>query len=393
MATKLNSRALKTIREQRRLNLSDVADFTKISRTRLGMFEEGQHEPSRKQIEKLANVYGIPAYAFFRDAIPNIPETLLDFRQQRPSPAILSPRGMRSLWAAEKIARFAHQLLIELRYEAPGWAAAFKGHGVTATDAAALRTAFDEWFARRSRALQLTGPSEQQYLAALRLFFEVQGAVVNINDAPPDDYLGFFMEPEGALPVVFVNRKISSKKAQLFTFVHEFAHSRVRAQGVSNPFLVRNDVERACNAFAAEFLAPMREFRAIAEAVSAASRQDVFQYVAIVSLRLLLSKHATAIRLREADLITQDQMNRFDAAWRQYASDEKETDDYDALNFGVPHAKRLSELGYLPAYLASEAVGRGLIDTIDVQVGMGLSEALQNSAFDLANRRIKAARD
>jgi Zn-dependent peptidase ImmA (M78 family) len=188
-----------------------------------------------------------------------------------------------------------------------------------------------------------------------------------------------------------VNRSISSKKAQLFTLAHEYAHAQLRAPGISNPFLMRNETERACNSFAAEFIAPLKQFSELAEGVSPSNRRDVFQYVAIVSQQLLLSKHATAIRLFQTGYITSADMDRFEAAWRQYPTKEKEEDDYDSTAGGAPHAKRLSELGYLPVYLAAEAVDRGVIDSLDVQAAIGLSEVLQARAFDLAKRRIEAA--
>jgi Zn-dependent peptidase ImmA (M78 family)/transcriptional regulator with XRE-family HTH domain len=391
MGVGLNMRALKLVREQRRLDIADVADFTKISPDRLGKFEDGEIRPTRKQLDKLAGIYGVPTYSLFGDSIPNTPDTPLDFRRPDPVPAVLSPRGMRTLWASEKISRFAKQLSLEVGFTAPGWSQATKQLHADAVGADALRRVFDAWYGSRASALALTGPAEQQFLAGLRLFFEVQGGVVNVNDAPSIDYMGFFMEPDAGLPTIFVNRSIASKKAQLFTLVHEYAHALLKAQGVSNPFVLKNKIERQCNAFAAEFLAPMQQFRAVAESVSANNRSDIFQFVAIVAGQSLLSKHATAIRLQEGGYISDAQMRTFEAAWTQFPTKEKEEDSYDAVTGGAPHAKRLSELGYLPVYLAAQGVQRKIIDTIDVQAAIGLSETLQSRAFNLAARRFEVA--
>jgi len=391
MAAPLNNRALKSVREQRRLDIADVADFTNISPSRLIEFETGDRKPSRKQLEKLSETYGVSLYSLFGDAIPNTPEMLPDFRKRTPRPAVVSPRGFKSLLLSERISHFAKQLILEIGYEIPDWAAGAERVPLNRSGANILRAQFDQWYAACGHALELTGPREQRVLAALRLFFEVQGGVVNINAAPPDDYLGYFLEPDGGVPTIFINRSISSKKAQLFTLAHEYAHAQQRTPGISNPFVLRNESERACNSFAAEFLAPRKEFSDLAENVSRSDRRDVFRYVAIVADQSLLSKHATAIRLHQTDYITDEDISRFEAAWRQYAAEEKEEDDYDSSNFGVPHAKRLSEIGYLPVYLASEGVKRGLIDSLDVQTAIGLSEGLQERAFDLAKRRIEAS--
>jgi hypothetical protein len=47
-------------------------------------------------------------------------------------------------------------------------------------------------------------------------------------------------------------------------------------------------------------------------------------------------------------------------------------------------------LGYLPVYLAKQAIDRKTIDSIDV-VGISLSEVLQERAFSLAARRMDVA--
>ena len=114
---------------------------------------------------------------------------------------------------------------------------------------------------RRSRGLDFKGTPEQIFLGSFRLFLEAQGTIVNVNDAPFDDFLGFYINHSESTPVAFVNRKISSRKAQLFTLAHEFGHILANAEGVSNPFIVKNSIERTCNKFAAEFLSPMAAFR------------------------------------------------------------------------------------------------------------------------------------
>ena len=391
MGAMLNHRSLRVLREQKRLNISEVAQFASISPPRLESVEKGERRPTRLQLERLALLYGVPIYALFSEGIPNSPETPLDFRKREPEPAQLSPKGIKALWSSEKIARFSKQLAVALEFEPAKFNSVAKSAANPATRATALRSSFDEWFATRSARLDLTGTAEQQTTAALRLFFEVQAGVVNINDAPPSDYMGFYMEPDGGHEVIFVNRSIASKKAQLFTLAHEYSHLLLRQQGISNPFILRNAIERQCNAFAAEFLAPMSEFKQTVESLGRSVRSDIFQFVAAVSNRILLSKHATAIRLKEAGYISEQDLAVFEAAWSQYPAQEKADDDYDAGTMNAPHAKRISELGYLPVYLAAVGCREGMIDGLDVQAGIGLSETLQDRAFRLATKRIEAA--
>src|SRR4051794_37693021 len=103
-------RILKQVRENRHFQLEDVASFTNISLSRLQEFEAGQREPSLQQLEKLADVYGLPSYLLASRQLPNLPESLPDFRRSTPEAARLSPRGMKKIWAAERISSFTEQL-------------------------------------------------------------------------------------------------------------------------------------------------------------------------------------------------------------------------------------------------------------------------------------------
>jgi hypothetical protein len=56
-----------------------------------------------------------------------------------------------------------------------------------------------------------------------------------------------------------------------------------------------------------------------------------------------------------------------------------------------PQAKRIGELGYFPTYVANLALQKKLVDSVDIQSGMVLSETLQERAFNLAVRRMTSA--
>ena len=388
-----NTRALRAVREQRGLGIAEVASFTAISPDRLQLFENGEKQPSRKQMEKLANTYGVPLYSLFNDAIPNLPLLPPDFRKSNPSPASLTPRGIKALLQSERISQFTQQLAIETRYKPAELAPLARETNSPKDRARMLRNAFDIWFNPRKSALGFSGLPEQCFMSAFRLFFEVQGGVLNVNDAPSDDYMGFFLKPDAGLPIIFINRSISSKKAQLFTLAHEYSHALLGAGGVSNPFIANNTTERACNIFATEFLAPMESFSKVVEALPISSRSEVGRFVNAAASRTLLSKHATGIRLLEGDYITRQQFDEwlhiFTANPRVEKEDEKEASG-DVAG-GMPHARRLSEVGHLPVMLAKRAIDAGIIDALDVVAGIGLSVTLQNRAFRLATKRFEAA--
>ena len=308
------SQVLKQIRTSRRFDLAAVAHATGISSKRLQEFEDGKSQPTSRQFETLAETYGVPGYLLGLDLIPNLPEAPKDFRKADPTPANLSPTGMQRIWAAEQVSQATTQLVNATKASLATWTDKIKipaGNNLSRHVGAEMRAFFDDWLSSRADKFGFTGTDEQKLFGALRLFIEAQGTIVRVNQASPDDFMGFYLEPEDGAPTAFVNRKISSQKAQLFTLVHEYAHSLVGASGVSDPFRLKNDIERMCNQFAAEFIAPTPAFTKIVEALDKATRIDVFKLVAQASRLSLLSRHATAIRLLETGHIDQKQLNQW----------------------------------------------------------------------------------
>ena len=387
--------ALKKVRETRHFDLQSVAKYAGISSERLEEFESGKREPSPRQLERLAQTYGLASYLLGSDKIPNLRESVADFRRSVPRPAHLSPAGMARIWSAEEISEVTAQLIQAVDIKTPAWASAVPVGKLTSRLGGEIRLYFDEWMASRSQKFQFSGTDEQKFFSSFRLFLEAQGSIIRVNDAPPDDYFGFFLHPEAGVPTTFVNRKILAPKAQTFTLLHEYAHSLLGLSGVSNPFVVKNDIERACNKFAAEFLAPETSFLKLAGEQPPNVRGDVFRFIAAVSRSSLLSMHATAIRLVETGLITQAQLNTWEAFRKtlppkQIKDEEKDLESEDQQG-GAVHAKLLGEIGYLPVYAAKLASEKKFIDSSDVYAGIGLTPSLQEKAFALATRRFEAA--
>jgi Zn-dependent peptidase ImmA (M78 family)/transcriptional regulator with XRE-family HTH domain len=387
--------ALKKVRETRRFELKAVATYAGISPARLEEFEDGTRDPSPRQLERLAETYGLASYLLDSGTIPNLPETVADFRRPIPKPAHLSPAGMARLWAAEEISGSAAQLKKAVNLGDPVWVKDRPLEEVKPKYANAMREFFDAWLGPRATKFEFSGTDDQRFLSSFRLFMEVQGVITRINDAPPEDYLGFFVHPDDGLPTVFVNRKISAPKAQLFTLLHEYAHAIIGQAGVSNPFVVKNHVERECNRFAAEFLAPEKAFIELAANQTRTVRSDLYRFIAAVAQQSLLSMHATAIRLVETNFISQEQLKTWEAHRRtlppkQIKDEEKDLESEDQKG-GAVHAKILGEVGYLPTYLAKLAVERKYIDRADVQAGFGLALSVQEKAFSLAARRFESA--
>lgn len=390
------STVLKHVRTNRRFDIAAVAHATGISTSRLQEFEQGTREPTPRQFETLADAYGIPSYLLGIDSLPNLPEAPVDFRRPEPGPAHLSPQAMQRIWAAEQVAHATKQLLDATKVGLASWRGKVpKSAGqLSRPFSKDLRDYFDQWLSERNDKLAFSGTEEQKFFGAFRLFIEAQGTVVRVNQAPPEDFLGFYLEPEDGAPTAFVNRKISSIKAQLFTLAHEYAHMLLGVSGVSDPFRIKNQIERSCNEFAAHFLAPADQFAKTVETFDRGIRIDVFKFVDLASRRSLLSKHATAIRLLETGYLSRQQLGQWLAAREKLSGKQiknEDTEDDDSETFGQVHAKLIGEIGYLPTYLAGVALEKGIISNVDIVTSISLSQSIQEKSISLATRRFEVA--
>lgn len=159
-------------------------------------------------------------------------------------------------------------------------------------------------------------------LRDLRERIEVAGIVTVLNGVvgnnthrklDPTEFRGFALVDEYA-PLIFVNAA-DFKSAQMFTLVHELVHAWIGADGVSNFDAMGplpHEVERFCNAVAAEVLVPEADLRAFWK--TAASGPDIF---AALARRFKVSTIVAARRALDLDLITRKSFLQFYGAWQQ----------------------------------------------------------------------------
>jgi Zn-dependent peptidase ImmA (M78 family) len=90
----------------------------------------------------------------------------------------------------------------------------------------------------------------------------MRSGIVGSNTKRPlsvSEFRGFAIADPMA-PLVFINSR-DAKAAQIFTLAHEIAHLCIGATGISNVEVARHqeaEIERFCNAVAAEVLVPAR---------------------------------------------------------------------------------------------------------------------------------------
>lgn len=391
MGASFNPSTLESLKRQRRVSSDDLARHIGTSPTIIQKIVEGKKDPTPRQAELLADLFGVPSFELFGETLLQIEDDLVDFRTPSLRPARVSANGLKKIVRAEKHAKFTKFLLDELKDNLVPFIKKPSGE-LTASFARTLRESFDDWLRKASQKEKIAGNDESVFLTWLRIYTELQGAITATHDAPESDYWGFYTDANVDLASIFVNRTIQSKKAQLFTMCHEMAHYIEDVEGISDVYSLNNPTEIRCNKFAAEFIAPEPQFASIVEDFSRSVFADTSLLVRRTAQSTLLSYHASALRLRELGYISSTQYSSWITHNRNWFKRDKQREKESQKPIpNVHHAKAIGEIGYLPIYLSRLAIDRKIIDAFDVEDGIGLSRKTQDKAFELVTRRFRAA--
>ena len=308
----VNPELLRWARERSDLAQEDLAPKFK----KLREWEDGETQPTLKQVEAFARAVHVPVGYLFLIEPPDESVPIPDFRTfageavMRPSPNLLDTIYTcqeRQSWYRDFI-RVARQPKLD-----------FVG---TATVQASPETVAAEM--RETLGFDLAARRVcPTWTEALRLFIRqadeagvlvmVSGVVMSNNHRrlDPAEFRGFAL-CDPLAPLIFVNGA-DTKAAQMFTLAHELAHIWLGASALSNigaaprPGFRRDEVW--CNAVAAELLVPMAALRRellpgelLPDALSRLARS--FKVSTLVILR----------RLLDANWLTRE---HFDNAWVQ----------------------------------------------------------------------------
>jgi Zn-dependent peptidase ImmA (M78 family) len=231
---------------------------------------EGNGGPTFKQIESLASVLNLPMGMLFLREPPEEMLPLPDFRRmadggtRRPSTELIDTIHIcqrRQRWYRDHLASSGADFLSFV-----GSASAKDRPAVVAGQ---IRSALKLEVGDRSEVANW-GEFLRQFIGYTReagILVMVNGVVGNNTHRPlnPREFRGFAI-PDPFAPLIFVNGA-DTKAGQIFTLAHELAHIWIGKGGISNsaaddlPDDIAPDqnVERFCNAAAAEILVPMSQ--------------------------------------------------------------------------------------------------------------------------------------
>ena len=285
----------------------------------LASWIRGEVRPTIRQLEEFARKTRTPLGYLFLDEPPDEDLGLPDFRTKTARRPKFSPDLIetvedmlrRQQWMrAERIAD-GHEPLPFV-----GSAKKTLSPGIVASEIRReLQLNFD--WAREYKSWENTLRAMRKAIERIGIlvFFSSMVRTNTSRMLNPDEFRGFVLIDEYA-PVIFVNTN-DSQSAQMFTLAHELAHVWV---GQSSLFDLselqphRDDIERFCNAVAAEFLVPEQPFRDQWQLTGSTSRFDAMSKLFRVSPLVI------ARRALDLGLITKTVFSRFysrvQAQWR-----------------------------------------------------------------------------
>lgn len=308
----VNPELLRWARERAGLMQQDLV----VKFKKLPGWENGQTQPTLKQVEAFARAVHVPVGYLFLSEPPDETIPIPDFRTfaghtvMRPSPNLLD-----TIYACQERQSWYRDFARVSGNSDLGFVGSASVNMPPESIAARIRETLGFDVAARRKC--------STWADALRLFVSqideagvlvmVSGIVMSNTRRSLDlsEFRGFAL-CDPLAPLIFVNGK-DTKAAQMFTLAHELAHVWLGASALSNLAAVPSSgfcqEEVWCNAVAAELLVPMdalqtdlRQNEPLADALSRLARN--FKVSTLVILR----------RLLDADWLTREY---FDTAWVQ----------------------------------------------------------------------------
>lgn len=288
----INPNVLKILRENAGYidddGIDELAKKLGVSKDKIISVENGDDRFTLRQIEKLSQIYKMPLAIFFSDSVPHIPK-LPDYRLHR------DRKLSRKVYLAIRRAKY----LVDMVYEISGKRSIIPSFGSELTPKE-LALRLKEYL----RPLHPTGHPSKILDYYKRLIEEKLNIIVIEYPLEKMDVGGFTICSNLAVIVLNESDKATVK---IFSLFHELGHLLHGESGICSITMEESiDREKYCNRFAAEFLMPEPDVKAIVNRYG--TDNDALKRM---HKRFGVSMHAIMIRLLNLGLISRERYDEF----------------------------------------------------------------------------------
>ena len=292
---------------------------------KLVRIEQGQKEPSRSQLVRMAGQYRRPLLTFYLSKPPQMGKRGVDYRTLAQSDRSSDEARLDALIREIRARQSMVRVMLEDEDEAEalafvgshriddGHAAVLESlQALLGLDAAGYRAQSDASVAFGL----LRGKAEEAGIFAL-----LKGDLGNYKTALDTTVFRGFSIADEVAPFIVINDQ-DAQPAWSFTLLHETVHLLLGHTGISGS-TVENQVERFCNDVAGEFLLPARELKRLALDGSR-DIPHISKRITAFASEFKVSSAMVAYKSFRSDLISQETYNHLAGIYRQAWHGERE---------------------------------------------------------------------
>jgi Zn-dependent peptidase ImmA (M78 family) len=282
-------KSIEQVLRARGLSRADLGARIGLSEPDLVAYLDSPPKRGEGVLQKISRELLVPDFFLFAETVPLSEARYPDFRLTRPSRTGYARETLRWMDLAASIQSQANDSVTSN----PAFSLKKKAKSTaTAVAARNLREVLGFTF-----ALQREMSDARTLFAWLRRQIETLNVFVLQLSFSEKDGTGFCLAGDH-YDVIVINTRKQAHPRRLFTLAHEIFHCVLGKTGVSDSFVLNNSVERACNQFAVEFLAPAALVQQIVSTTIRSSTFDVDELKRF-SKAIKLSMYASVIRLVE----------------------------------------------------------------------------------------------
>jgi Zn-dependent peptidase ImmA (M78 family) len=375
---KVLAQSFANILSARGLPLATVAMRSGVPRTKLESILEGDGDLDDEEIASIADELAVPVHALFVGAHLDL-FPAVDFRTANASIAKFKKGTLKAIAFVEQISSTIAALDLDVE---PDPTAVADAKQLTTSAAIELAAKWrTSWGISVADQLDFAGQNSANKLyVSLRSFIENMGIMVVHYSFETDEAAGIYAQVDGGPHTIVINSTNSSKARKLFTLAHEFCHVLLRAEGASNPSVLKNQTEKFCNKFAAYLLAPDALITSgLARFGYSPSAED--RFIRLFAEKLGISQEALVRRLVEMDHLTTADYTGWRSKFNGITPPGDQSDGGGGGRTDPLQTKR-TKYGSMFLGLLMQAKQRGMLDEIDIYRLCGLKPKYQNQLFE-----------